>query len=129
MSGKSRIGMFGVIALFGVVMMASSMASASPISDVADALNDGLFGGANLFAAQAILTAAVMMSAGLVLGMLGLDNIPNIIVLVSILAALTAIGWADPTMLLLTGMLIAGLGIKKGVEYMTGSGTAGTNAK
>jgi hypothetical protein len=107
------------------LMAASSTASAGPVSDIADGLNDALFGGGNLFAAQALLTAAVMVSVGLALAILGLDTIATFIVLFAVLGALTAIGWADPTMLLLAGLLVAGMFVSKMVGYFTGGGTSG----
>ena len=94
----------------------------SPVSDIPDGMNDALFDGSNLFATQAILTAMVMMAAGLVLAVMKLNYIAVIIVLLAVLGALTAIGWAPPILILLSAMVIVGMFVKSMVEYMTGLG-------
>lgn len=118
----TKYGMWVLTVSFAFVglMAASSVASASPIGDVADGMNDALFGGTNLFAAQAILTAAVMMTAGLVLAVLHLEFVANVIVLFAVLGALTAIGWAPPVLLLLCGLLVGGLFVQKTARAFTG---------
>ena len=110
-----------MIAVFALTIVATG-AQASPVNDIPDALNDSLFGGANLFAAQAILTAAIMMSAGLFLAMMKLNYIATFIVLFCVLGALTAVGWADPTIMLVAAMIVIALFVKRVVEYMTGAG-------
>ena len=112
--------MLTIVLGFGGLMAASSAASAAPIGDVADGVNDALFGGGNLFAAQAILTAAVMMAAGMTLAMLRLEFIANIIVLFAVLGALTAIGWAPPVLLLLCGLLVGGFFVQRAAKAFTG---------
>ena len=111
------------ILLFGLtVVMLSSSAQASPISDISDGLNSALFGGANLFAAKLILTAAVMTSVGMVLAMLRMDTIGIFIILFCVLAALTAIGWADETIILVAAMITVAMFGKRVTTYMTGGG-------
>lgn len=110
-----------MIGLGLLLFIGTATASASPVSDIPDAINDTLFGGANLFAAQAILTAAVMMSAGLLLAMLGLNYISNFIVLFCVLGGLTAIGWADPTLMLVAGLFVVAMFVKKVTTYVTGN--------
>ena len=108
-----------------VSMTASSAVSASPVSEIPEALNDGLFGGANLFAAQTILTAAILVSVGLFMTMLGLNYIATFIILFGVLGALTAMGWADITLMLIAGMLVAGSFVSQIVTYLTGTKKAG----
>jgi len=126
MFGNARLSMISLIALFAFVSVAY-VAAASPVSDIPDALNDGLFGGFNLFAAQAILTAIIMVSVGLFLAMMKLNYIATFIVLFAVLGALTAMGWADPTMMMLAALLVVGLFVKRIAEYMTGSQGAGSS--
>ena len=111
------------ILLFGLtVVMLSSSVQASPISDISDGLNNTLFGGANLYAAQLILTASVMTSVGMVLAMLRMDPIGIFIILFCVLAALTAIGWADITIILVAAMITVALFGKRVTTYITGGG-------
>ena len=119
---STKYGMWVLTVSFAFVglVMASSTASASPIGDVADGVNGALFGGSNLFAAQAILTAAVMMAAGLALAVLRLEFVATIIVLFAVLGALTAIGWAPPVLLLLCGLLVGGFFVHKAAKVFTG---------
>ena len=110
-----------LIAIGMMLFIGTAQASASPVSDIPDAINDALFGGANLFAAQSILTAMVMCSIGLLLAMLKLDYLSNFIVLFCVLGALTAIGWADPTIMLIAGLFVVGMFVKKVTTYVTGN--------
>ena len=118
---------YGICALitaftFAGLLAASGMAAASPISDVADSLNDALFGGTNLFAAQAILTAAVMVSVGVMLAVMDMNYLGIFIVLFAVLGALTAIGWADPTLIFVAGLIAGGMFVQRIAEYFTGKG-------
>jgi hypothetical protein len=117
---QSKFQYVPLIALGLLLFIGSASASAGPVSDIPDALNDALFGGSNLFAAQAVLTAAIMMSAGLFLAMMKLNMIATFIVLFCVLGGLTAIGWADPTLMLVAAMIAAGLFVKRITDYMTG---------
>lgn len=119
---RVRTCMIVTIAAFAGLLAASSMVVASPMSDVADGVNDALFGGVNLFAAQAVLTGAVMIAVGLALSMLGLDQVATFIVLFAVLAMLTAIGWASPMLLLVAAMLVVALFVQKVTGYFTGAG-------
>ena len=91
-------------------------------SDIPDAVDEALFGGSNLFAAQAILTAIVLVSVGLMLAVLGLDYIATFVVLFGVLGALTAMGWADPTIILVCGLFVVAMFTKRIVEYISGMG-------
>ena len=110
--------------IFGLfASMCASSAQAGPISDISDGVNSALFDGTNLFAAQAILTACVMMGAGLVLAMVRLNITATIIVLFCILGALTAIGWANVTIMLISAMVFVALFVKRITEFFTGQGS------
>ena len=122
MFGSKRIILIGLFAGLTVVMLSSSVQADGPINDISDGVNDTLFGGSNLFAAQAILTAAVMMAAGLVLAMARLPTMAIIIVLFCVLGALTAIGWANVTIMLIAVMVFVALFVKRVTEYFTGQG-------
>jgi len=108
--------------VFVGVMSASSMASASPVTDIADGLNNTLFGGTNLYAAQIILTAAVMMAAGLALAILGMPPTGMFIILFCVLGALTAIGWADITFILVAALIAVASFGATAVSWVTGGG-------
>jgi len=93
---------------------------ASIISDIPNKLNDALLDGTSLYAAKAILTASIMMSAGLVLAMAKHPSVMLIlIVLMSILGALTAIGWADLTFLILAALACMAMFGSKIAGWMT----------
>jgi hypothetical protein len=121
----SVIGLVSVLAFVGVAYGAQ----ASPISDIADGVNDALFGGSNLYAAQTVLTAIVMMSAGLFLAMLKMPPAGIFILLFCVLGALTAIGWADITIILVAGLIAAAMFAKTAVGYMTGGGDGAGSGK
>lgn len=95
---------------------------ASIISDIPTELNNALLDGTSLYAAKAIITAAIMMSAGLVLAILKLPPAGMFIVLMSVLGALTAIGWADITFLILAAFLTVIMFGKTLAEWMLGGG-------
>ena len=96
---------------------------ASIISDIPSELNNALLDGTSLYAAKAIITAAIMMSAGLVLAMLRMPPAAIFIVLLSVLGALTAIGWADITFMVLAAFITVGMFGKTMADYILGKGT------
>ena len=63
-----------------------------------------------------------MTSVGMVLAMLKMDPIGIFIILFCVLAALTAIGWADITIILVAAMITVGLFGKRVTTYVTGGG-------
>lgn len=118
----TKITYLGLIAIGTLLFIGSASASASPISDIAEGLNDALFGGTNLYAAQTILTACVMVSVGLFLAVFELPYVGVFIVLFCVLGALTAIGWADITFILVAALIAASMFAKTAVDYMSGGG-------
>jgi len=98
---------------------------ASIISDIPTELNNALLDGTSLYAAKAIITASIMMAAGLVLAMLKLPMVGIILVLMSILGALTAIGWADITFLIISCLLVLAMFGKTVVEWTQGGAAPG----
>lgn len=110
-----------LVAFFGICALFLTMSSrASVISDIPIQLNDALLDGTSLYAARAILTASILMSAGLVLAMLKMPPTGLFIVLLSVLGALTAIGWADITFLILAALIIVAMFGKTMTEWMQG---------
>jgi hypothetical protein len=99
-------------------------ARASIISDIPTQLNTALLDGTSLYAAKAILTASIMMSAGLALAMLKMPPAGLFIVLLSVLGGLTAIGWADITFLILAAFITVIMFGKTLAEWMLGGGAA-----
>jgi hypothetical protein len=114
------VAFFGMCALF--LMMSSR---ASVISDIPVQLNNALLDGTSLYAAKAILTAAIMVSAGMVIAMLKMPPSAIFIILLAVLGALTAIGWADITFLILAALIIVAMFGKTMTEWMQGGGTPG----
>jgi len=98
---------------------------ASIISDIPIQLNNALLDGTSLYAAKAILTAAIMVSAGMVIAMLKMPPTAIFIVLLAVLGALTAIGWADITFLILAALIVVAMFGKTMTEWMQGGGTPG----
>ena len=112
---------FAAVGIFAV-----NGARASVISDIPIQLNNALLDGTSLYAAKAILTAAIMVSAGLVLAMLKMPPTGLFIVLLSVLGALTAISWADITFLILAALVIVAMFGKTMIEWIVG-GSAGVD--
>lgn len=126
---RSKLGQVSLIAIGMLLFIGTAQASASPISDVADGLNDAMFGGTNLYAAQTLLTACVMVSVGLFLALFKLPYVGVFIVLFCVLGALTAIGWADITFILVAALIAASMFAKTAVDYMSGGGGAAGSGK
>jgi len=119
---QPRLRWAWMLTVFGLLaLMSSSSAMASPINDIPDAINNALFGGVSLFAAQTILTAAIMMSAGLALAVAKLPPVGIFVVLFCVLGALTAIGWASLTFIVIASFIAVGLFAKTMTQYMGGS--------
>ena len=97
---------------------------ASIISDIPTDLNTALLDGTSLYAAKAILTAAIMVSVGLAIAMLKMPPAGMFIVLLSVLGALTAIGWADITFLILAAFITVIMFGKTLAEWMLGGGAS-----
>jgi hypothetical protein len=119
---KQRMN-YGLMALLGIVSIlafGTMAASASIVSDIPAAVNTALLGGSSLFAARAILTAAIMMSAGMTLAMLKMPPVGIFIVLLMVLGALTAISWADISFLIMASLLIVAMFTKTIWEYIGG---------
>lgn len=118
---------YSLAAIFGLVglLAATGTVSAGLTNDVPDALNDVLFGGGNDFAAKAVLTACVLVSIGIFLAMMQLPKEATFIVLLGVIGALTAIGWADPTIILIAALIAVLAFTKRATEYFTGGGVSG----
>ena len=130
MEAKKRTGMnYGLMALMGLVgvlAFGTMAASASVISDIPTKLDTALLGGTSLYAAKAILTASIMMAAGLPLGMLKMPPAGMFVVLLTVLGALTAIGWADLTFLALAAFMTVAMFGRTMAGWVTGTGDSGS---
>lgn len=120
----TRVALFGVLALGGF-MFAIGGARASIISDIPVQMNNALFDGGNLYAAKILLTAAVMMSAGLVLAITKFPPAGMFMVLICVLGALTAIGWADVSIMILAILITIAMFGSTVVQWITGSKAGG----
>ena len=97
---------FGIFAVLG---FGASSAQASVINDIPDALNGWLFDGTNLYAAKMLVSGMVMASLGLSMAISRLPILATLVCLFAVMASLTAIGWMDKVVLLLSAVLTAGL--------------------
>ncbi len=105
-----------------MLFLLTDNASASVISDIPHSVNDALLDGTSLYAARAILTAAIMASAGLALSVgRKTSQMTIMLVLMSVLGALTAIGWADITFLVIGILIVAGQFLSPMVKTIWGS--------
>jgi hypothetical protein len=111
---------FGIIGIFGFSL---SSARASVVNDIPEALNDALFDGASVYASQLILTAAIMMSCGLPLALAKMPPAGMFIILLCVLGALTAIGWADVSFMIAAIFIMVAMFGKTMAEWLTGKGT------
>ncbi len=123
---RDRMVYVPLLAIGMLLFIGTAQASAGPVTDIPDAVNDALFGGGNEFGAKALLTAIVMVSVGLLLAMLNLNYIATFIVMFAVLGALTAIGWAEVTLMLVCALFVVGMFVKKMVDWATGSSGADT---
>lgn len=83
------------------------MANAFDISSIPAAVNDAMFNGSNLIAAQLLLTAVIMFTA--LLPMLVARMRPDMIIVVMAMVVLvcSAIGWLDQTVTMVMLLIIA----------------------
>jgi hypothetical protein len=113
---------FGWFAISGFALIG---ARASIITDIPDALNEALFDGGSLFAAQTVLTAAIMCSAGLGLAVARMPPAGMFVVLFCVLGCLTAIGWADVSLMIVAIFIAVGMFGKTMYEWIGGRGAEG----
>jgi hypothetical protein len=119
---KKKTGMnYGLMALMGLVSIlafGTMAASAWSMSDIPIAVNNSLFGGMNIMAAELILTAIVIISVAITCQVGKQELAPTVIIMVATLGALTAIGWAPIWLMLMAGLIIAGFfGVKMADVY------------
>jgi len=95
---------FAAVGIFAI-----NGASAGPLTDIPTTMGTSLGISADL--AKMILSVAILMSAGLVMAMVGKSTnmMATLVVLLSVEGLLTAIGWLTPWLLLLSAVLIAAL--------------------
>ena len=121
-SDRNRV-MFLTMAFGLLSMFAMGQSRASIVTDIPNSLNQALLGGSSLWAAQAILTAAIMMSCGLALAMLKMPPPGMFMVLLTVLGALTGIGWADISFLAMAGFIAVAMFGKTMAEWLLGEST------
>ena len=116
-----RIALFGLaFGMFAVLGFGLGPARASIINDIPDALNGALFDGASVYAAQLILTAGIMMSAGMALAVAKMPPAGMFIVLLCVLGALTAIGWADVSFMIAAIFIMVAMFGSTMAEWLVG---------
>jgi hypothetical protein len=122
---RMNLGLMALMGLVGILAVGTMAARASVLSDIPDGLNTALLGGTSLYAAKAILTASIMASAGLAFAMVRMPPAGIFIILITVLGALTAIGWADLTFLALAAFITVALFGKTMAGWVTGTGESG----
>lgn len=120
-----NIGLMALMGLVGILAVGTMGVQASVVSDIPEKINIALLGGTSLYAAKAILTASMMMACGLTLGMLRVPPAGLFIALLTVLGALTAIGWADLTFLALAAFMTVAMFGKTMAGWVTGTGDSG----
>lgn len=100
-----RLSWIGMIALCAVTFSAWS-ASAGPIEDIPPSIAESL--GISETAAEMILSASILLSVGLFVGMLKFSNMAvTAIILLAFTGMLTAIGWLDGWLIVMAALIIA----------------------
>ncbi len=109
---------FGWLAISGFSVMG---ARASLITDIPDGINDAVFDGESLIGAQLMLSAAILTSAALCLGILKLPVLPMAMILLAVSFALIGVAWMPYWVAIFEALLIAGM-LAKSWGGMDGSG-------
>jgi len=103
---RSKFQYVPLIALGLLLFIGSASASAGTISDIPDAVADSL--GISVVAAEMVLTAAILLSAGMALAMLKGSNTALIVIVeLGLLGMLTAIGWVDAWLIVMVALILA----------------------
>lgn len=123
---NKRVLFIGLLLVFLVVPTVHAADNEEPHqsgflqNDLPHAINDKLLGGDSLIAAQMLLAAAVLVGTALPLAMGGLPQLGVVVVLVVEIGFLTALGWVNPIILLVIGLLVAALWSSKVAGWITG---------
>src|SRR4030042_992968 len=92
------------------VQFLTMTASAGPIQDIPQGVNEALFDGTNIFAARMILSAGIIGSVMLAMSMTKKFNMLGTgIMCMVLIGTLVAIGWMDYWILVFIGILMATL--------------------
>jgi len=108
---ETRVSRYRIPIMVGLFALSSLMfvglASAGPIQDIPYSMAEAL--GTSPGIAGMILSSAILVSVGLAMAMVGkrANTMATIIIIISTEGVLTGIGWLDPWLLLLTGVLVA----------------------
>ena len=96
----------GLIAIGMMLFIGTAQASAGAVEDIPSALASAL--GTSIVAAELILSAALLMAAGLTLSVMRKSNTATIIIVeLALIGMLTAIGWLDAWLLVMVALVIA----------------------
>lgn len=112
---------FSLMFIGGILVVASSTLAWS-LSDIPEQVNSALFAGGNLFAAKMLLSASVLASIALAMAAGKQPMLPMMVVLVATMGALIAIGWLDVWLMVMVGLLIAGMFGKRMADIYSGAG-------
>ena len=107
MFGSKRIVLMGLFAGLTVIMLSSSV-QAGFIDDVPDGLADQLE--VSRTVAELILSCSILLAVGLVIAVASNENtspLVMVVVMIAMIALLTAIQWLDPWLLVMICMIIA----------------------
>ncbi len=112
-----------ILGFFLMLLFLSVNVSANTLDDIATGVNNGLFDGESLYKAKMVLSVAILVSASLSLAILRLPVMGMLIVMISVIGLLTAIGWLDRWIIIVTVILIAGLFAKAMANVLSSSGS------
>lgn len=107
MHSSERFLVLGFVGLFGVLMFGSAMASAGPLQDIPEGFAEAL--GTDTYVAESILSTLIIAAVALVLTQLKMKSQGLLIILIVMIAALTAMSWLDPFVLVAIVILSAAL--------------------
>ena len=124
MFGSKRIVLIGLFAGLTVIMLSSS-AQAGFIDDVPDGLADQLE--VSRTVAELIISCSILLAVGLAIAVASNENTSPfvmVVIIIAVIALLTAIQWLDPWLLIMICMIIALLygGLMRGWAESSNSG-------
>jgi hypothetical protein len=94
------------------------MSDAFMLQSIPELVNDALFGGANLAAAQVLLVAVLMLMCMLPMMMARIKGHVMIPMLVIVILACTAIGWVSDSIVMVLLLIMAGSLAMAGAKWV-----------
>ena len=119
-----RPALLAVIGIYGFMLLIGG-AQAAPFQEIPEGVNDGLFGGTNLYASKMILAGGILASIGLALSVGKVNLMATVIVMLTVSGILVAIGWLDFWIIIMVALLIVAMFGKAMIAWVSGDQTGG----